>query len=81
MGRALIGRLVEFGRLLRKAGPYVVLEVVLPGGTLFALLLYLHRSGQLRDLKVVRALARAVNRAGSDTFDRLAYVWQPTARD
>ncbi len=79
MKKTLTDRLSEFGRLLRKAGPYVVLEVVLPGGTLFALLLYLHRSGQLRDLAIVRALGRAVGRAGSDTFDQLAYVWQPAA--
>ncbi len=40
--------MMEVGRVLQKAGPYVVLEVVLPGGTLFALLLYLYRTGQLR---------------------------------
>ena len=28
-------------------GPYIVLEIVLPGGTLFALLLCLYRRGQL----------------------------------
>lgn len=79
MGKALTKRWAELGRLLRKAGPYVVLEVVLPGGTLFALLLYLHRSGRLRELAAMRRLARAVDRAGSDTFDQLAYVWQPAA--
>ena len=77
MGKAVRNRLAEFGRLLRKAGPYVVLEVVLPGGTLFALLLYLHRTGQLRDLALVRSLARAVERTGSETFDQLAFVWRP----
>ena len=30
-------------RLLQKAGPYVVIEIVLPGGTLLALALYLYR--------------------------------------
>lgn len=72
-------KLADLGRLLRKAGPYVVLEVVLPGGTLVALLLYLHRSGGLRNLGVMRGLAGAVDRAATDTFDRLAYVWQPAA--
>ncbi|HVE49574.1 MAG TPA: hypothetical protein VNG69_08165 [Casimicrobiaceae bacterium] len=28
----------------RKAGPYLLIEILLPGGTLFALLLYLYRS-------------------------------------
>ena len=31
----------------RKLGPYVLLEIFLPGGTLFALLLFLYRRGQL----------------------------------
>lgn len=30
-------------RSLSRIGPYVVMELVLPGGTLFALLLYLYR--------------------------------------
>jgi hypothetical protein len=29
--------------VLRKAGPYVALEILLPGGTLLALLLFLYR--------------------------------------
>jgi hypothetical protein len=32
----------------RKLGPYIVLEILLPGGTLFALLLFLYRRGQLK---------------------------------
>jgi hypothetical protein len=31
----------------RNLGPYIVLEMLLPGGTLFALLLFLYRRGQL----------------------------------
>lgn len=31
------------GRWARQLGPYVVLELLLPGGTLFALLLFLYR--------------------------------------
>ena len=30
-------------RMLSKVGPYLAVEVVLPGGTLLALLLYLYR--------------------------------------
>jgi hypothetical protein len=30
-------------RALSRLGPYAVIEIVLPGGTLIALLLYLHR--------------------------------------
>ena len=35
-----------FGNLLEKAGPYLLLELLLPGGTLFALLLWLYRQRQ-----------------------------------
>ena len=34
-------------RYLQRIGPYVVIEVLLPGGTLLALLLLLYRSGRL----------------------------------
>ena len=34
-------------RLLPRMGPYVLVEIVLPGGTLLALLLYLYRRGNL----------------------------------
>jgi hypothetical protein len=67
----------DFWRLAQKAGPYVLLEIVLPGGTLFALLLYLHRTGQLRELLDARLLGRAVVRAAGRTFDQLAYGFQP----
>jgi hypothetical protein len=38
-------------RLLQQAGPYLALEIVLPGGTLIALALYLylHRKNFFRD--------------------------------
>ena len=32
-------------RLTRQAGPYLVIELLLPGGTLFAFMLFLARSG------------------------------------
>ena len=34
-------------RIGQNFGPYLVLELVLPGGTLFALLLFLYRRGSL----------------------------------
>ena len=41
MGEAkLINKLRAWGAA---AGPYVALELIMPGGTLMALLLYLHR--------------------------------------
>jgi hypothetical protein len=64
----------ELYRLLKRAGPYVVLEIVLPGGTLFALLLYLYRTGQLRQ---VADLPRNTLRAAARAFDQLAFTMQP----
>lgn len=32
---------------VQKLGPYLVLEIVLPGGTLLALLLFLYRRGRI----------------------------------
>lgn len=73
----LASNLMEFGRLLRRAGPYVVLEIVLPGGTLFALLLYLHRTGQLRQIANLPSMARGVLHAAGKVFDQLAFTLQP----
>ena len=39
----LTRKLQTLAWVLRKAGPYVALEVLLPGGTLLALLLFLYR--------------------------------------
>jgi len=35
-------------RAVQRFGPYLVVEILLPGGTLVALLLLLYRSGRLR---------------------------------
>jgi len=67
----------ELYRLLKRAGPYVVLEIVLPGGTLFALLLYLYRTGQLRQLADLPFMARMMLRAAGRAFDQLAFTMQP----
>jgi hypothetical protein len=39
-------RLRNAGHLLQGAGPYLLLEILLPGGTLFALLLFLYQRSQ-----------------------------------
>ncbi|MFO1414588.1 MAG: hypothetical protein U1F10_11925 [Burkholderiales bacterium] len=61
-------------RLLRAAGPYVLIELVLPGGTLVALALWLHRNGHLRRFGVGGLL-----RTAGRLFDHLALAWQPPA--
>jgi hypothetical protein len=41
----LIAKMIALGRLL---GPYVAIEILLPGGSLIALLLWLYRAKQRR---------------------------------
>jgi hypothetical protein len=51
--------------LARKLGPYVLVELLLPGGTLFALMLFVYRNPeQVREhaAKARRAAAHAVVR-------------------
>ena len=43
MGTLLLQCLRDAHRLAQRFGPYVALEILLPGGTLFALLLFLFR--------------------------------------
>ena len=40
--------LTALRRAVQRFGPYLVVEILLPGGTLIALLLLLYRSGRLR---------------------------------
>ena len=78
MKTALIGHLQAMGGLLRKTGPYLAIELVLPGGTLLAFLLFLYQrqrahpspGGMARTLVAVAERARElVRRIGS------ARVW------
>jgi hypothetical protein len=43
MGERVLYRMRDANDLVQRAGPYLLLEVLLPGGTLFALFLYLFR--------------------------------------
>lgn len=69
-------RAKDLMELVKRAGPYVVLEVVLPGGTFLALLLYLHRSGQLRSF-VHRHRIDTIAHAASETLEAFAFALQP----
>jgi hypothetical protein len=44
----LAGWLTRAGALLREIGPYAAIEIILPGGTLLALLLWLYRRHKRR---------------------------------
>jgi hypothetical protein len=47
----------RLGRLLGRFGPYLLIELVLPGGTLIALSLYLRQA--MRQRQALRAAAAA----------------------
>jgi hypothetical protein len=55
-----LGMLRRFGQ---KLGPYLMLEILLPGGTLLALLLFLHRRKKLKIANVAPRTAFALTRA------------------
>lgn len=48
-------------RLMRHAGPYVLLEVLLPGGTLLSFFLLMYRSGALTALQQMPVMSQEVS--------------------
>ena len=45
--QAILNSLLFLRRWVQALGPYLLLELLLPGGTLLALTLFLYRSGKL----------------------------------
>ena len=58
------------GQALQRAGPYVLIEILLPGGTLLALLLFLYRLGPARVSTEAQRIAGTTVRAMSTTLAR-----------
>jgi hypothetical protein len=56
------------GDLAQKAGPYLLIEIILPGGTLVALILFLYRRG---DLATVAACIEWMRLAGDRVAARM----------
>src|ERR1700719_3320243 len=56
-------------RVGQKAGPYLVLEILLPGGTLLALLLFLYRRGKVDAGRDARQALVAAMRKLSSAFE------------
>ena len=61
----------------RKSGPYIVLEMLLPGGTLFALLLFLYRRSQLLQAaaQTAESQVRVAAKARSSHYDAVQRPW------
>jgi hypothetical protein len=50
---------------IRRLGPYLILEMVLPGGTLVALLLFFYRSHRQAEIELRQGLGPALVAAGT----------------
>lgn len=60
---AVIRTLEVLRRWGQKLGPYLLLEILMPGGTLFALLLFLYQSKRISFGSVAPRAAIAVTRS------------------
>lgn len=63
-------------RVAQNFGPYLMLEIVMPGGTLLALLLFLYRRRKLEAASVSRAVI-AITRTLGSFVDQGLSLWRP----
>jgi hypothetical protein len=84
----LVTTFKAFVILLRNAGPYVLIEMVLPGGTMIALLLYLYQNRESfrKAGGPMRAVANGVTAVfdaieGVVVADDVASVWRGRGRE
>ena len=63
--------------LVQKAGPYLLLEILLPGGTLFALLLFVYRRRDDLIVPYARRASAAIVRAATGLREQLAFIELP----
>ncbi len=73
----VISRLGMMRRFGQKLGPYLILEILLPGGTLLALLLFLYRRGKLNIGSDAPRTAIALPRALVSMLEEGKFVLQP----
>jgi hypothetical protein len=64
-------------RLGRKFGPYLMVEMLLPGGTLLALLLFLYQRGKLDVRRDARRAVLAAMRTLAGLFEQRVLVPVP----
>jgi hypothetical protein len=75
--RILIGQFELLCRFGAKLGPYVLLELLLPGGTLFALLLFLYQRWKLNARSLPTLIRLASPPALVSTLGRGILAMQP----
>lgn len=75
-------RYIQFFRnLVQQAGPYLLLEILLPGGTLFALLLFAYQRKQALPAIVVAAIERIHGTIGDLGLTDIASLWRGRHRE
>jgi len=71
-------KFTDLKTFFRNVGPYLLLELILPGGTLFALLLYLYRRGKTRiDCNRASQLDRRITKALENILYEVSFAVQP----
>ena len=75
--RTLIGQLEPLRRSGAKLGPYVLLQLLLPGGTMFALLLFLYQRWKLKATSLPTRIGAASPPALMSTLGRGILAVQP----
>ncbi len=73
----VMSRLGTLGRFGQTLGPYLMLEILLPGGTLLALLLFLYQRRKLDTGSVAARTAVAVTRALASIVEQGIFVLRP----
>lgn len=90
MSTAFLRSLRVLGNLLQKVGPYLLLEILLPGGTLLALLLFLNQRrrqlGTADALGLSAVFARAIRQvrrqmANAVQLQLVASLWRGNHRE
>jgi len=70
-----------FTSLVQKAGPYLLLELLLPGGTLFALLLFAAQRKQALPAVLIGVIERAESAIGDLGLHDIASAWRGRHRE
>lgn len=78
--RLLIGALEMLRRFRAKFGLYVLLELLLPGGTMFALLLFLYQRWKLNAGSLPAAIESASPPALVSPMGRGPHAWQANGK-
>jgi hypothetical protein len=77
---AIAARLRFFGKLAQKAGPYLLLEILLPGGTILALLLYAYQRKQSLPAALIGVIQRVDSIVDIGLGD-IASLWRGRHRE